>query len=120
MAAGERHPSTILLVLWMGATPRVFAKYVAEYIQLEPRSRILYVTTASADMFLRFSEQSHRRRLAPAIEAIRAGGGSVFLHIFSNGGVFTFEQIARGYREATGTAIPVQSMVIDSAPGTTD
>ncbi|KAJ5239410.1 hypothetical protein N7468_004029 [Penicillium chermesinum] len=41
----------------------------------------------------------------------------VFIHLFSNGGVHKCAHLLRAYKETTGEALPVSSMLLDSAPG---
>lgn len=58
--------------------------------------------------------------MKPAVDAIRAStetSGSVFLHAFSNAGVFATNHLSRTFLHTTGEKLPLKSMVLDSAPG---
>ncbi|KAL1984512.1 hypothetical protein VTN96DRAFT_9111 [Rasamsonia emersonii] len=120
-------PSTIVIAFWFSAAPRVLVKYVAAYARLAPSARIIFLLSTASDFWLYPTQWAHRRRLMPAVEAIRASiaattttGGKtkpVFMHIFSNGGVFTAAHLLLAYRHVTGTAMPISSMILDSAPG---
>lgn len=96
------------------------SKYLAEYIRLAPTARIVYVTTTIRDFISGTSAEYQQRRLKPAVDAIRAStetGGSVFLHAFSNAGVFATNHLSRTFLHSTGWKLPLKSMVLDSAPG---
>jgi hypothetical protein len=114
----SHHGPTIVIAFWFSAAPRTLVKFVAEYAKLAPSARIIFLLSAPADFYLYFTWASHRRRLMPAIEAIRAADGPVMMHIFSNGGVFTTAHLLLGYRHVTGGQVmPVTSLIVDSAPG---
>lgn len=111
-------PSTIVLSSWVNAPPKVFTKFVNEYVRLAPSSRIIFIFNTTSDYFR--GDADLRLRLMPAVETIRAStspGESVFLHIFSNGGSFYAMSLLKEYRQATGSALFVPSIVFDSAPG---
>ncbi|KAF9886605.1 hypothetical protein FE257_011245 [Aspergillus nanangensis] len=114
------HPKTIILAFWMNAPARALAKYVVEYRRLAPSARIIFIRSSSHDFLLRFTRRQHQARLAPAIEAVRASitpEEPVFVHMFSNGGVFSTINLLEGYLNATGQRLRVSSLVFDSAPG---
>lgn len=122
-------PSTIVIAFWFSAAPRILVKYVAAFARLAPSARIIFLLSTASDFWLYPPTQwAHRRRLMPAVEAIRASIATtstttgrktkpVFMHIFSNGGVFTAAHLLLAYRHVTGTAMPISSMILDSAPG---
>ncbi|PLN78766.1 putative indole-diterpene biosynthesis protein PaxU [Aspergillus taichungensis] len=124
-------PKTIILAFWMNAPARALAKYVAEYRRLAPTARIIFILSSSNDFMLRFTQWAQEARLAPAVKALLASSPStpedgentntnppVYIHMFSNGGVFTTIHLLAAYRKATGgTPLRVSSTVIDSAPG---
>ncbi|KAJ5178784.1 hypothetical protein N7492_001994 [Penicillium capsulatum] len=116
---GER--PLIFLAFWMNAPPRALAKYVVEYRRLVPSARIVFIRSSSNDFFLHSSVKAQRTRVAPALEALRASAtpeNPVLLHLFSNGGLSSTTHLLQTYRQATGSALPVSSMIVDSAPGT--
>lgn len=41
----------------------------------------------------------------------------LYIHAWSNGGLFTLRHLATAYRRATGSPLPTHALVIDSAPG---
>lgn len=123
----ENGPSTIILPFWMNAPPRAAVKYVVKYAELVPTARIIFLLTNTGAFYN--SRASHQLRLKPLIdilvasqgsetETLESGGdGSVFIHLFSNGGVFATAQVLQAYKTATGKPLRVSSMLIDSAPG---
>ncbi|KAK2766225.1 hypothetical protein FQN54_007741 [Arachnomyces sp. PD_36] len=122
LSTTNRSPTTIVILFWMNADSRHTAKYLSEYIKLAPTARIIYVTTTIQDFIIRPSPAYQQQRLKPAVDAIRASaetetGGSVFLHAFSNAGVFAARHLSAAYLDATGEKLPLKSMVLDSAPG---
>lgn len=124
---GEKTPSTIILPFWMNAPPRAVVKYVVKYAELAPSARIIFLLTNTGDFYN--SRASHQLRLKPVIDILVAcqrdgaetsesgDDGSVYIHLFSNGGVFATAQLLQAYKTATGKPLRVSSMVIDSAPG---
>ncbi|KAF7718991.1 Indole-diterpene biosynthesis protein [Penicillium ucsense] len=111
----------ILLAFWMDAPARALSKYVVEYTRMVPSARIIFLRSASNDFFFHAAARAQQARLAPAIAALRTSvtpDCPVFMHIFSNGGVFRTTHLLKAYRQATGRPLPISSMVIDSAPGT--
>lgn len=119
-SAADPAPVTIVILFWMNAESRHTAKYLAEYIKLAPTARIISVTTTIRDFITRSSEAYQQLRLKPAVDALRAStetGGSVFLHAFSNGGVFAANMLSVAFMHTTGKKLPLKSMVLDSAPG---
>lgn len=113
-------PTTIVILFWMNAESRHMAKYLAEYMKLAPTARIIYATTTIRDFVSRTSAEYQQLRLKPVVDAIRAStktGGSVFLHAFSNAGVFATNHLSKTFLHMTGKKLPLKSMVLDSAPG---
>jgi hypothetical protein len=135
----DNTPSTIILSFWFSASPRALVKYVAEYARLAPSARIIFLLSTPRDFYFYPNAWAHRRRLMPAVKAIHksiirsttttTNGGKekrsnpVFMHIFSNGGVFTTAHLLLAYRHFTGgeeeeaMPMPISAMIIDSAPG---
>lgn len=123
----DKGPSTIILPFWMNAPPRAAVKYVVKYAELVPSARILFLFTNTEDFYN--SRSSYQLRLKPLIDGLVASqgnetetsesgeDGSVYIHLFSNGGVFATAQLLQTYKTATGKPLRVSSMVIDSAPG---
>jgi hypothetical protein len=111
----------IFIAFWMNAPPRALAKYVVEYRHIAPSARIIFIRSSSNDFFFRSTASAQQARVAPAVEALRASvtpETPVFMHLFSNGGLFSTTHLLKEYRQATGRPLPISSMIIDSAPGT--
>uniref|UniRef100_A0A093V5Q5 Transmembrane protein 53 n=1 Tax=Talaromyces marneffei PM1 TaxID=1077442 RepID=A0A093V5Q5_TALMA len=124
----NKGPSTIILAFWMNVPPRAAVKYVVKYAELVPSARIIFLFTNTGDFYI--SRASYRLRLKPLVDILVASqgdddaetskdgnDGSVYIHLFSNGGIFATAQILQAYKTATGKPLRVSSMVIDSAPG---
>jgi hypothetical protein len=117
----EGDPPLIFLAFWMNAPPRALAKYVVEYRRLVPSARIVFIRSSSNDFFLHSSVNAQRARVSPAVEALRASAtpeNPVMMHLFSNGGLSSTTHLLQTYRDVTGRALPISSMIVDSAPGT--
>ncbi|KAE8381058.1 hypothetical protein BDV26DRAFT_289761 [Aspergillus bertholletiae] len=123
-------PKTIILAFWMNAPPRALAKYVTEYTRLAPTARIIIILSSSQDFMTRSSSKAQQARLAPAVAALRASIPSstspeetandqeqVFIHMFSNGGVFSTINLLTTYQNAVGRPLRISSTILDSAPG---
>ena len=119
-------PAVILVLSWMSALPRYARKYTDVYRSRYPNATIVHITTTLWDMiFLRNGDR--RRQLAPALDIIAASMETVsrslqaeprvLLHLFSNGGAYTAAQLANAYVQKTGSPLPLDAMVLDSAPG---
>ncbi|KAB8074195.1 hypothetical protein BDV29DRAFT_201471 [Aspergillus leporis] len=118
-ATTSPYPKTIILSFWMNAPPRALSKYVQEYTHLAPQARIIIILSSSSDFILRFTEKAQQTRLAPAVIAIQASSKDpVFIHMFSNGGVFTTINLLEAYQKTTGQSLRISATVLDSAPGT--
>ncbi|KAL3461100.1 hypothetical protein BJX64DRAFT_261708 [Aspergillus heterothallicus] len=114
------YPDTIVLAFWMNAFSRSLVKYVAEYRRLAPHARIIFIRTSSSEFMLRPTKRAQYARLAPAVEVLRTihPDSPVYIHMFSNGGVFAVTHLLEAYQQTTGHPLRVSSTVIDSAPGT--
>ncbi|OGM45723.1 indole-diterpene biosynthesis protein PaxU [Aspergillus bombycis] len=124
-------PKTIVLAFWMNAPPRALTKYVTEYIRLAPTARIVIILSSSKDFMTRPSKKAQQARLTPAVEALRAWFSSssssteetaryqeqVFIHMFSNGGVFSTVSLLDTYQTTVGRPLRISSTILDSAPG---
>lgn len=115
-------PSTIILSFWYSAPARALAKYVAQYALLAPESRIIFILSGPRDFYLHPTLASHRRRLQPAIDLLLQNqyleeDDSYYIHLFSNGGMFTTAHLLLAYKHATGKPLRISAMVLDSAPG---
>lgn len=73
------------------------------------------MTCTSADFFYR-PLNTQLQRLAPAIPEIVSSAGGLLAHVFSNGGAHSLITVATAYRTATGVALPIRGLVLDSAP----
>ena len=117
----ESDRPVIFLAFWMNAPPRALAKYVVEYRRMVPSARIIFIRSSSNDFFLHSSAKAQRERVGPAVQALRASAtpeNPVLMHLFSNGGLSSTTHLLQAYRDATGTPLPISSMIVDSAPGT--
>lgn len=111
----------ILVAFWMDAPARALVKYVDEYTRIISSARIIFLCSSSNDFFFRSTAGAQQAQLAPAVAALRASVTPecpVFMHLFSNGGVFRTTHLLKAYRQTTGRPLPISSMIIDSAPGT--
>ncbi|KAK1143398.1 hypothetical protein N8T08_006726 [Aspergillus melleus] len=118
---GPNPPPIILLSFWMNAPARALVKYVVEYKRLAPSARIIFILSTSNDFLFHSTTRAQHERLAPAIKALQASlptpESPVYLHAFSNGGVFTSTNLLSAYHKATGTDLRLTSIIFDSAPG---
>jgi hypothetical protein len=119
----------------MNATLRISQKYIAHYRRLAPHDRILILTSSTSDIFLPPNQKRRCKELAPAVEVLRASLAAqtptstseatsdgkaltIHTHLFSNGGVYITTSLLRSYRNTTDNALPITSIILDSAPGT--
>lgn len=123
----KKKPSTIVLSFWSSAPPRAAVKYVLKYQELLPSARIVFIFNGPQDFYLYPTVESHRLRFKPAVD-ILAGSqaeaspesgddGSTYIHLFSNGGVYSTALLLLTYKAITGKPLRVSSMLLDSAPG---
>jgi Eukaryotic protein of unknown function (DUF829) len=121
---------TIVLSFWYSAPPRALVKYVLKYADLVPSARILFILSGPRDFYLYPTLASHRLRLKPAIDILVASqeanqdqhgndheNNSVYIHLFSNGGLFTTAHLLLAYKHATGQPLSVSGVILDSSPG---
>ena len=116
---GENRP-LVVLAFWMNAAPRALVRYVNEYRRMMPVARIVIIRSTSDDFFFASSPSTQQDRLEPAVDALRTfavPGNSVFIHLFSNGGVMKVAHLMRAFKDITGQPMPISSMIFDSAPG---
>ncbi|KAB8216101.1 hypothetical protein BDV33DRAFT_179569 [Aspergillus novoparasiticus] len=129
-SASNGAPKTIILAFWMNAPPRALSKYVTEYTRLAPTARIIIILSSSKDFMTRSGKKVQEARLAPAVEALQASVSSsssseektkdqeqVFVHMFSNGGVFSTISLLATYQKTVGRPLRISSTILDSAPG---
>ncbi|MCJ1332999.1 hypothetical protein MMC10_009693 [Thelotrema lepadinum] len=110
-------PDTILLLAWAAAPIKNVAKYTAQYEILYPRSRILLFTTAFEDLIFH-TNTSQTANLAPVVDLLRANPDQkILVHLFSNGGSYKLRELATAYKRTTGRRLPINALIIDSAPG---
>lgn len=113
--------ATIVVLFWMGASTRNAAKYLSEYVRLEPQAQIIFILTSPTQIFLHLSKRSWRSRIIVA-DAIRSSVSSnvpLYFHVFSNGGAFTLQCLAAYYQRKERRPLPTKALLIDSAPGHT-
>ncbi|KAK4688209.1 hypothetical protein P7C73_g1911, partial [Tremellales sp. Uapishka_1] len=120
-------PSTdfplLIICTWMGASPKLIDKYTTEYLSLFPTTRILLIGSTVFDLSFRpFSSLTFILR--PALDVILSLSSSererLRFVIFSNGGTYSANSLARLYRDETNEPLTALGMVVDSAPGTGD
>ncbi|KAJ5887574.1 hypothetical protein N7495_007615 [Penicillium taxi] len=110
----------IFIAFWMNAPPRALAKYVLQYRRLVPSARIVFVRASSNDFIFQSGKRSQEKRVTPAVEALASAtrANPVFVHCFSNGGLFSAVNLLQAFKSKTGQALPISFMIVDSAPGT--
>ncbi|KAL3440097.1 hypothetical protein BJX65DRAFT_316976 [Aspergillus insuetus] len=125
-------PTLILLLAWMGATRRQTESYIKGYIDLyiSTKPTFLVITSGISD-FVSLSPSSttdNARKLQPALDILAAHTPEdTLVHIFSNGGVRVFSNLAAAYKSTSTTSSAPSSeqretarfprLAIDSAPG---
>ncbi|OJJ74912.1 hypothetical protein ASPBRDRAFT_118537 [Aspergillus brasiliensis CBS 101740] len=138
-------PQTIILAYWMNAPQRALTKYTAQYRTLYPSARILTLQSSTGD-FMRLpslfttliaSTTTKDRKnttttntpLQPALDYLLLHHPppndtqqdhlqeKIHIHLFSNGGVHTTTTLLSSYKSTTGYTLPINSLLIDSAPG---
>ncbi|KAL4877099.1 hypothetical protein BJY04DRAFT_230914 [Aspergillus karnatakaensis] len=132
-------PSLILLLPWMGATKRQTESYIRGHITLFAPSTpdFLVISSGISDFVSLSPAKVAVQSLKPAIEVLKKyKPEDILVHIFSNGGVRVFANLARAYRahlsknsvkneggreeegDQTGGENPLFTrLAIDSAPG---
>ncbi|KAF2084293.1 hypothetical protein K490DRAFT_4683, partial [Saccharata proteae CBS 121410] len=114
----------VILATWFAAANRHIEKYINSYKRLYPAAHILVLTSSMPDMTY-LSDKAQRSRLSHAVHQIESckqskSKGEEFrcmLHIFSNGGANTACQLAESYTQMDKRLLPLNAMIIDSAPG---
>ena len=120
ITAKYTHPDTVLLLSWSGANIKHVAKYTPGYIDLYPGAQIILVTSAFTD-FVFGSSLSKKAQLKPVVQALASNpDAKVLVHLFSNGGSHKLWRLAKLYRETEGHLLPMNALVLDSAPGRTE
>ncbi|MCJ1282567.1 hypothetical protein MMC26_001891 [Xylographa opegraphella] len=111
------HPDIVLLLSWSGANIKHVAKYIPAYIELYPAAQIILVTSAFTD-FVFGSSASKKLQLEPVIQILTANPEARGLvHLFSNGGSHKLWRLAKLYKATQGRLLPMNALVLDSAPG---
>ena len=126
------HPSLIILMTWMSASPMHISKYIKEYQARFPNSCILTITSDPADYLLR-PTFVRRRCIAPAVKAIVAScypsapstraevlaTPDIILHVFSNGGCYQALNLLTTYQLLSRPChvFPQHLTILDSCPG---
>ncbi|KAG4428696.1 hypothetical protein IFR05_015818 [Cadophora sp. M221] len=112
-------PTTIIICQWMGVSPRSRALNAAylKYHTLYPSARILTLRSLP-EYFMTTSTASRLAGFEPVISAVDSDPNpQVLVHLFSNGGALTFTDVCTVYKRKTGKLLPVQALIMDSAPG---
>ncbi|KAF2492369.1 hypothetical protein BU16DRAFT_111782 [Lophium mytilinum] len=116
-------PDLILLATWLGAGPRHVLKYTSGFKTLFPLAQIVLIITGPADVII-YSAKAQRKRVGPAAKIIKSLINStsnrkpwILLHTMSHGGAYQILQVAEAFKEAEGFPLPVNAIIVDSAPG---
>ena len=118
-------PALILMLSWGGAPLNLARKYTDAYKRIFPASPILLIQTEFLHI-LGHSKTSQDIPLKPALDIVRKyvhGDGSrseqgrLLIHLFSNGGSYKLIELAKRYRATYGHCMPIDTLIIDSAPG---
>ena len=110
-------PDIVLLLSWSGASPTHVTKYVLGYRALYPNTRVIVFMSAFSD-FIHGSRPAQTRQYKLVVNAIAATPSAIVLvHIFSNGGSHTLWRLANMYKATQGCLLPMNALVLDSAPG---
>jgi len=115
-------PSLIVLLAWMGATKRQTEAYIRGHIALYSYDPPSFLVIYSGITDFLSSAKGNNRQLKPALDALASyEPSSVLFHIFSNGGVRVFSNLARASGYGGDGIIPDKPLctriAIDSAPG---
>lgn len=109
--------SIIILCTWMAAQPKLISRYADRLILDFPESIILLITTSVGE-FINLPSETWSHRLDPLVEVLLSYPEAPLCGcVYSNGGVHALNQLAGAYQSRTGSALPVEKLVIDSAPG---
>ena len=116
----DKAPHLIILCAWMGAKPKIIAKYTAAYMALFPSSSIILIRNELFDI-LALPRILLRWRYSPALDIVFRISSSqssprIVAQTFSNGGVFSLSQFARFYYLRTGSPPPISALILDSGP----
>ncbi|PVH74113.1 hypothetical protein DL98DRAFT_519512 [Cadophora sp. DSE1049] len=112
-------PTIIIVCQWMGVSPRSRSLNTAylKYHTLYPAASILTLRSLP-EYFLTTSTATRLAGFEPVISAINNDSNPrILVHLFSNGGALTFTDVCTVYKRQTGKVMPVQAIVLDSAPG---
>ncbi|MCJ1420213.1 hypothetical protein MMC32_006570 [Xylographa parallela] len=112
-------PDIVLLLSWSGANIKHVAKYTPGYIDLYPTAQIILVTSAFTD-FVFGNSASKNLQLDPVIQIFTSNPDArILVHLFSNGGSHKLWRLAKLYKATQGRLLPMNALVLDSAPGKT-
>lgn len=115
--AGNRQPgTTIILFIWLNASPKNISTYLSGYERLDLSARIALIKSALPNLTYH-STVSQRRNLRPVVDALCARpNDSLLVHLFSNGGMQQLCVLAAIFCETTDCLLPVQGIAHDSSP----
>ncbi|KAK0120295.1 hypothetical protein ONS95_011701 [Cadophora gregata] len=118
-ASPTSNPTTTILCQWMGASSRSRSLSTThqKYHTLYPTSTILTLRSLPS-YFLSTPTSTRLEGFSPIVPVIdSAPTPRILVHLFSNGGALTFTDICTVYKRQTGKILPVQAIILDSAPG---
>lgn len=132
-------PNLILFLSWGGAPLRLVDKYTRTYASIFPSSPVLLIQTEFSHI-LTHTRTSQDRALEPALSILKqhirdqdqvTNTGTdaatatralptrtrILVHLFSNGGSYKLIEVAKRYKSQTGSCLPIDTLILDSAPG---
>ncbi|ORX34163.1 hypothetical protein BD324DRAFT_636902 [Kockovaella imperatae] len=117
-ASAESSDDLLILCMFMGAPPKVVAKYASEYGKRFSNMTILLVLSTIQSTFTPMVKA--RRDIEPAVDLIvdrcKRANGRIKGAVYSNGGLSSMIAIAKSVRAQTGSPLEIDGLIIDSAP----
>lgn len=115
-ATSAQPPQIIVLLSWMGGSPRNIAKYLSRYRTTYPSATIFHIATTLTDACI---GPLFPRDLSPVVDALAGAppGAPILVHLFSSSGAYSLHQLLLAFRARTGHALPATALILDSSPG---
>lgn len=115
-AASAQPPQIIVLLSWMGGSPRNIAKYLARYRTAYPSATIFHIATTLTDACI---GPIFPRDLSLVVDALATAPPNtpILVHLFSSSGAYSLHQLLLAFRARTGHALPATALILDSSPG---
>ena len=110
-------PDIVLLCTWANGGHKSIYKYARHYREAYPGATVLLLESSFWSVAVH-TEHSQDDALRWAVDLIKdQDHPHVLAHVFSSGGVYQFTELAKRYKKATQALLPLDALVIDSAPG---